>query len=82
MADAVYDDEGHRLPATYANFLVTPQAVFMPTYGNAMKDMTAAGILGAVFEKEVVSIDCRALIEQHGSLHCATMQIPRELLCI
>lgn len=82
MADAVYDDEGHRLPATYANFLVTPQAVFMPAYGNAMKDMTAAGILGAIFEKEVVSIDCRALIEQHGSLHCATMQIPRELLCI
>lgn len=80
MADAIYSCDGQRLPATYANYLVTPEAVFMATYGNALKDMTAAGILGAVFEKEVVSIDCRALIEQHGSLHCATMQIPESLL--
>ncbi len=80
MADAIYSADGYRLPATYANYLVTPEAVFMPSYGNALKDMTAAGILGAVFEKEVVSIDCTALIEQHGSLHCATMQIPASLL--
>ena len=25
---------------------------------------------------EVVGIDCRALIKQHGSLHCVTMQYP------
>lgn len=80
MADAIYSADGQRLPATYANYLVTPEAVFMPSYGNALKDMTAAGILGAVFEKEVVEVDCRALIEQHGSLHCATMQIPASLL--
>ncbi len=80
MPDAVYSADGQRLPATYANYLVTPRAVFMPTYGNPLKDMTAAGILGAVFEKEVVSIDCLALIEQHGSLHCATMQIPESIL--
>ena len=80
MPDAVYSADGERLPATYANYLVTPRAVFMPTYGNPLKDMTAAGILGAAFEKEVVSIDCLALIEQHGSLHCATMQIPESIL--
>ncbi|MCI7645561.1 MAG: agmatine deiminase family protein, partial [Bacteroidales bacterium] len=25
---------------------------------------------------DLVGIDCRALIRQHGSLHCATMQFP------
>jgi agmatine/peptidylarginine deiminase len=24
----------------------------------------------------VVGVDCRALIRQHGSLHCVTMQYP------
>jgi agmatine/peptidylarginine deiminase len=27
-----------------------------------------------------VGIDCRALICQHGSLHCATMQLPKGAL--
>ncbi|WP_303642440.1 agmatine deiminase family protein, partial [uncultured Duncaniella sp.] len=25
---------------------------------------------------EIIPIDCRALIKQHGSLHCVTMQLP------
>ncbi|MDE6835878.1 MAG: agmatine deiminase family protein, partial [Muribaculaceae bacterium] len=28
-------------------------------------------------EHEVVGVDCTTLIKQHGSLHCATMQIPK-----
>lgn len=80
LPDAAYDSDGMRLPATYANYLVTPEAVFMPTYGNHMKDNLAAGILQAVFGKEVVGVNCLPLIEQHGSLHCATMQIPRQIV--
>lgn len=82
LPDAQFDEEGNRLPATYCNYLVLPEAVFMPTYGNPLKDMTAAQMLQMVFEKEVVSIDCRPLIKQHGSLHCATMQLPTKTLCI
>lgn len=26
--------------------------------------------------RDIVPIDCRPLIHQHGSLHCVTMQIP------
>ncbi len=54
----------------------------MPSYGNELKDRTAAGMLQMVFDKDVECIDCNSLIKQHGSLHCATMQIPREALCI
>lgn len=75
MADAAYDEEGNRLPATYANFLILNGAVLMPTYGNALKDELAMNQLKLAFpDREIVGVDCRILIEQHGSLHCVTMQ--------
>lgn len=70
-------DDGTLLPATYANYLVTDRAVLMPTYGQPLNDELAAGILRCVFGREVIAVDCRALIRQHGSLHCATMQVSR-----
>ncbi len=77
LPDPIYDDNGNRLPATYANYLVTPAKVLMPTYGQARKDMLAAQMLRIVYcDREVIGVDCRALIQQHGSLHCATMQLP------
>ncbi|MCM1483908.1 MAG: agmatine deiminase family protein [Muribaculaceae bacterium] len=82
LPDAIYDEEGTRLPATYANFLVTPDALFMPTYGQPMKDRLAEQILSIAFTQKVHTVDCRALIKQHGSLHCATMQIPNSILSI
>ena len=75
MADAAYDDEGNRLPATYANFLIINGAVLVPTYGNPLKDELALNQLRIAFpDREIVGVDCRILIEQHGSLHCVTMQ--------
>ena len=74
MADAVYDENGIRLPATYANFLIINDAVLMPTY-NTPKDEIAFKQLQKAFpDREIVGIDCTALIKQHGSLHCVTMQ--------
>ncbi|MDD7304451.1 MAG: agmatine deiminase family protein [Prevotellaceae bacterium] len=77
MAATEYDDEGQRLPATYANFLVVNGAVLMPTYGHAELDNEAKRQLQKAFpQHEIVGINCRVLIEQHGSLHCCTMQFP------
>lgn len=86
MASAVYEKmrEGEneimreqRLPATYANFLVINGAVLMPTYRDPEMDEKARLQLQRAFPKhEIVGIDCRVLIEQHGSLHCCTMQFP------
>lgn len=76
MADAIVED-GERLPATYANFLVMNGAVLYPTYNQPANDAQAAQMLQEAFPgREVVGIDCRALIRQHGSLHCVTMQYP------
>lgn len=74
--DACHDQEGNRLPATYANFLIINGAVLVPTY-NVPQDEAALQILQTVFpDREIIGIDCRSLILQHGSLHCVTMQYP------
>ena len=81
MASAQYDDEGQRLPATYANFLVINGAVLMPTYRDPQTDERARQQLQLAFPRhEIGPIDCRVLIEQHGSLHCCTMQFPQGVL--
>lgn len=66
---ACYAEDGHRLPATYANFLIINGAVLVPSYG-VPEDEEALSILKTCFPKrEVIGINCRPLIEQHGSLH-------------
>lgn len=66
------------MPAGYPNFLILNGAVLVPTYGDAAHDAQALQRLRGCFpQREVIGIDCRALIQQYGSLHCVTMQIPR-----
>lgn len=76
MAAPAYDEEGERLPATYANYLVVNNAVLYPTYNTPDLDECAQKQLSVAFPGyELIGIDCSALIRQHGSLHCATMQL-------
>ncbi len=76
MPDAIWED-GERLPATYANFLILNDAVLYPTYSQPQHDEEARWVLEEAFPGYgIVGIDCRALIKQHGSLHCVTMQYP------
>lgn len=78
MAEAVYED-GERLPATYANFLIINDAVLMPTYASPL-DETAKNMLQGVFpDRQIIGINCLPLIKQHGSLHCVTMQFPEKI---
>jgi len=78
---ARFDDTAHRLPATYANFLVINGAVLVPTYREPGKDALALERIGQAFPgREIIGIDCLPLIEQHGSLHCVTMQLPEGVL--
>ena len=80
MVDKI-EEEGERLPATYANFLIMNDAVLYPTYRQSENDQRAKEVLQEAFpEYEIVGIDCRTLIKQHGSLHCVTMQYPASVL--
>ena len=74
LPSPIYDD-GDRLPATYANYLVINGAVLVPTYKQPDMDQRAMSIIQQAFpDREIVGIDCCAVIKQHGSLHCCTMQ--------
>ncbi len=77
LPEAIYEDDGHRLPATYANFLFVNGGLLVPTYGQGYDKEVIAKLQEALPNREVVGVDCRTLIRQHGSLHCATMQIPK-----
>lgn len=77
LPDPVYDEDGMQLPATYANYLVSHRAVYLPVYAQPANDLLAEQILKIVYpDHDIVPVDCRALIRQHGSLHCVTMQLP------
>lgn len=77
MPRAMYDD-GDRLPATYANFLIVNDAVLVPTYGQPDLDKQALDTIAEAFPgREVVGIDAQVAVRQHGSLHCLTMQYPK-----
>ena len=82
MPAPIYEQEGEergqRLPATYANFLVINGAVICPVYGQPENDRKALeGIAEAFPGREIIPIDSRTIIRQHGSIHCLTMQFPR-----
>ena len=78
---ACFDPEdGHRLPAPSANFLIINDAVLVPTYGDPA-DVTALQALATAFpEHTLIPIECVSVIRQHGSLHCLTMQLPKGTL--
>lgn len=81
LPDPIYDEDGNRLPATYANFLIMNKSVIMPTYAQHHKDLLATQIMQIAFPNhKIITVDCNALIKQHGSLHCVTMQLPKEIL--
>ena len=81
LPDPIFDENRERLPATYANYLVTDMVLFMPIYRQPEKDELAMQTVRIAFpDHKVVGVDCTTLIKQHGSLHCATMQLPKGVL--
>ncbi len=75
-----HDADGRRLPASYANFLVINGAVLVPQYG-VPTDAEALSLITRCFPARYGHpIDCRPVIEQGGSLHCLTMQLPAGVL--
>lgn len=78
--DPVFDEEGQRLPATYANFLIINKAVLFPVYG-VKQDAEALRIIASLFpDREIVPVNSVPLIKQHGSVHCISMQFPKGVL--
>jgi agmatine/peptidylarginine deiminase len=77
MPRAIHDQDGRRLPAGYANFLIMNDVLLLPTYNDPADEIAKARLQECFPYRRIVGVDCRALIHQYGSLHCVTMQIPK-----
>lgn len=73
---AQYGEDGQRLPAGYANFLILNDAVLMPTYDDPLDRVALERLRDCFSGREIIDIPCAILIRQYGSLHCVTMQLP------
>jgi agmatine/peptidylarginine deiminase len=77
---AVHDSGGRRLPASYANFLVINGAVLLPVYDDPSDAVARERLQSCFPDRQVIPINSLTLIQQFGSLHCATMQLPAGVL--
>jgi agmatine/peptidylarginine deiminase len=80
LPEPIHDEEGQRLPANYANFLIINNAVLVPTYDDAMDEVAAQRLAGCFPNRKIIPTPCRPLVHQYGSLHCMTMQFPETVL--
>jgi len=70
-------DRAVRTDASYTNFLISNEVVLVPTYGN-VNDDRALKIFREHFPgKDVIGINCGAIAENGGEIHCITQQQPK-----
>ena len=76
LPDPIYLD-GEILPASYANFLISNKAVFVPSFDQEEKDQLAQEVLAKSFPKhKIIAIDCRVFLLEGGAIHCLSQQQP------
>jgi len=80
LPQAIPDENGRRLPASYANFLIINGAVLVPVYDDPADASALAALAGCFPGRRIEPLNCLPLIRQNGSLHCATMQLPAGVL--
>ncbi len=76
----IYSAEGDRLPASYANYLINNQQVLCPVYGQPEDQLAIAVLHQAYPQHQIVALNCAPLVQQYGSLHCISMQVPQGTL--
>ena len=65
---------GLRTPATYMNFLILNGAVLVPVFNDPRDESTLALFARYFAGREIIPIDCRALVYGQGAIHCSSMQ--------
>lgn len=76
----IVNQENERLPASYANFLISNQYIFAPIYQEPEDEVALSILSNAFSDFSIIPINCRHLVQQFGSLHCITMQVPTNTL--
>ena len=75
LPTACFNQQGQRLPASYANFLILNGSVLAPVYAVDTDSLALAQLQKCFPKYTIIPVQCRSLLNQFGSLHCITMQI-------
>ncbi|MDP3919858.1 MAG: agmatine deiminase family protein [Candidatus Omnitrophota bacterium] len=76
MPPAVEND-GDRLPASYANFYIANAVVLVPVF-DVPSDADALALLKELFpDRKIIGLPSRELVYGLGAIHCVTQQQPR-----
>lgn len=67
------------IPASYLNFLFINGALLLPLYNLASDAAVLAQFQQLLPQHKIIGIDATALIEQFGSIHCATLHLSADL---
>lgn len=67
---------GEPLALSYANFLIINGAVLVPVYQDPADQIALAQLARCFADREIVPIMALPLVEDGGSIHCVTMQLP------
>ena len=73
----IYNNNGQILPASYINFVFTNELLLVPIYNDDNDDDALITFKKLCPDREVIGINACELIQQYGSLHCATMHLPK-----
>jgi agmatine deiminase len=76
MPDKILDEDGKRLPASYANFYIGNDAVLLPIFGGKNDDAALSTLSEIFHDRNVVGINCTELVYGFGGIHCVTQQQP------
>jgi agmatine deiminase len=71
----VVDANGCRLPASYANFHLSPGLVLVPTFGHNDDAVAIAVMKATLPQHRVEGFDARVLLNLGGTLHCMTQPL-------
>jgi agmatine deiminase len=67
-----------RLPASYANFMLTNNGLLLPTFKQKKKDAMMEEIICELFPgRELMTFDGKDFITEGGALHCISMHQPK-----
>jgi agmatine deiminase len=67
-----------RLPASFANFMLTNNGLFIPTFKQKKKDAQAEDLICELFPgRELTTFDGKDFIMEGGALHCISMHQPK-----
>jgi agmatine deiminase len=80
MPDKRVEGPFGRSPASYANFLIANNCVLVPVYSAPNEEQALSLFRHAFPDREIIPIECTALVAGLGSIHCVTQQQPRVTL--